>query len=121
MEPFFKYCFFFQSVLQATGSRPHDGAELLSSLHGANLAVPNSFTKRQGVSGESSDAKHRAGAIDTAAAAPVVRFEKDFRYCAIDFSTHPKIEDVFKKKLKYINLLHEFLIFRGSEEKKLRY
>lgn len=68
-----------KSVLQATGSRPHDGAELLSSLHGANLAVPNSFTKRQGVSGESSDAKHRAGAIDTAAAAPVVRFEKDFR------------------------------------------
>jgi hypothetical protein len=44
---------------------------------GGTLGVPASFTKRQGVSGESSDPKNRAN--DHQSAVAVTRFEKDFR------------------------------------------
>lgn len=83
-----------QSVLQATS---HDlGAGLSGSSGGNGLVVPG-FTKRQGVSGESSDQHHlhhksHANKLTNQQHAPsgsdfsITTHDKDFRYvCVIGF------------------------------------
>jgi hypothetical protein len=104
-----------QSVLQQATSFAKDG-DLLASLqdqHGMagqmhqQLVSISSTNKKQGVSGESSDAGQTAEDIQ------IVRFDKDFRYA------YNSLVQVLLQNLKVIQLVKKYLLVMNCWLKSL--